>query len=173
MNRLTGGRARGRVLRTAVPRSARPTTARVREALFSLLGQDLRGERFLDAFGGAGLVGLEAWSRGAEVTVVERDRRAVRAIRAAGEELGADWTVMSADVLRLADRLQPFDVVFADPPYAAAPGPVLAALAPLATRLLVLEARRGGVVLAPAGFELNRQRPYGESTLWLFRPVPR
>ncbi|MCE7957512.1 MAG: 16S rRNA (guanine(966)-N(2))-methyltransferase RsmD, partial [Acidobacteria bacterium ACB2] len=70
--RITGGHLRGRVLE-GVPAGVRPTASRVREALFSMVGQDLRGWSVLDAFGGTGLLALEAVSRGAApVVVVER-----------------------------------------------------------------------------------------------------
>ena len=63
MLRVTGGVLRGRVLPAPLPEGVRPTSARTREALFSIVGQDLEGLSFLDAFGGAGLIAIEAWSR--------------------------------------------------------------------------------------------------------------
>ena len=94
--KLTGGQARGRSLRGRLPDGVRPTSARVREAVFSMLGQDLDGLAFLDAFGGSGLMGLEAWSRGAQVVVYERQRATARWIQRQGEALGAQWTVQRA-----------------------------------------------------------------------------
>ena len=168
--RLTGGLARGRILREPVPKGVRPTSARVREALFSLVGQDLAGQRVLDAFGGSGLLGLEAWSRGAEVTVFERDRAALRGIHRRGAELGADWTVRAGDVLRGAAGLDPFDGILADPPYGTGPEEVLARLAPRATRWLVLETDRREEAPTRAGLlHLDRVRTYGGTRLWVYR----
>ena len=135
-----------------------------------MLGQDLSGLTVLDAHGGTGIVGLEAWSRGARVVVVERDRRALAAIRRRGAEPGADWSVRSGDVLRLADTLGTFDGVFVDPPYDDAIEVALGALGRLATRWLVAEVRAGQA--APertAALTLDRERAYGGTTLWLYR----
>ncbi len=168
--RLTGGRARGRVLREPVPRGVRPTSARVREALFSLIGQDLEGQRVLDAFGGSGLLGLEAWSRGAEVTLYEVDRRAVQALRRRGDQVGAEWAVRQGDVLLAARHLSPFDGVLADPPYGTSPERVLSVLGPLAARWLVLEADARSEVPEEAGaLRLDRMREYGGTKLWVYR----
>ena len=166
--RITGGRARGRVLQGRLPPGVRPTSSRVREALFSIVGQDLAGQTVLDAFGGAGRVGREAWSRGARVTVVERDRRALRAIRRHGEALGAEWTVRRGDVLK-AD-LPVFDGVFADPPYGTDPAEVIEVLGPKARRWLVFEAPVGTEVPHSAGeLELDRVREYGDTGLFVYR----
>ena len=121
--RISGGRFRGRSL--AVPASARPTSGRLREALFDIWQGRVAGSRFLDLFAGTGAVGLEALSRGAKLVVfVESDREAVRRLQRACQELAPDsTTVCQADlpaqigrVHRLMDR--PFDLIFADPPYA-------------------------------------------------------
>ncbi|MEZ4240260.1 MAG: RsmD family RNA methyltransferase [Myxococcota bacterium] len=169
--RLTGGAHRGRVLPCAVAPGVRPSAARVREALFSIVGQDLGGERFLDAFGGSGLVALEAWSRGASVVVVERDRRAAAAIRANAAALGADVDLRAGDVLALAADLGAFDVVFADPPYRDPAAPVIAALAPLVRGVLVLEVADATPTPAPPpGMALDRRRAYGDTALAVYRP---
>lgn len=167
--RLTGGRARGRVLGVVPPEGVRPTSARVREAMFSMVGHDLDGLRVLDAFGGAGLLGLEAWSRGAEVTVVERDGRALRAIRANADALGAVLELVRADVLAWAGGCEaPFDLVLADPPYAEAVGPVVAALAPLVAGTLVLEQAASRPTPEVPGLVLDRRKEYGGTALLLF-----
>lgn len=169
--RLTGGVARGRVVRGPLGPGVRPTSARVREALFSLVGQDLAGQTFLDAYGGSGLIGLEAWSRGARVTVVEKDRRASREIAERGSAVGADWVVLHGDITRRASSLGGFDVVFADPPYDTPPAAVLRLLAPLAGRVLVLEVDARTAVPAEAGgLRLDRERTYGRTGLCVYRP---
>jgi len=93
----------------------------VREALFSILGP-LDGERVLDLFAGSGALGLEALSRGAgEATFVERDRSALRALRANLDSLGAEARVIGGDAhafLRDARGAGAvYDLVFLDPPY--------------------------------------------------------
>lgn len=168
--RITGGLARGRVLRGSVSPGVRPTTERVREALFSILGQDLGGQRVLDAFGGTGMVALEAWSRGADVTVIEMDRRALDALRRRGRELGATWTVVAGDAMVRAPSLGSFDGVFVDPPYAVDPGPVLDRLAGLATSWLVVEVDASRDLPDSLGsLRLDRKRTYGATALWIYR----
>jgi 16S rRNA (guanine966-N2)-methyltransferase len=158
--RLTGGVARGQVLREPVAPGVRPTASRVREALFSIVGQDLTGESVLDAFGGAGIIGLEAWSRGAEVTVFERDRKAAQGIVARGNQVGATWTVRQGDVLRDAPGMGMFDGVYADPPYGTEPAVVIGALGRLAKRWFVLEVAEGTEVPQTAGtLGFDRRRP--------------
>src|SRR4051812_49660191 len=92
MTRIIGGTAGGRRLATPSGPTTRPTTDRVREALFSSIEAwcgSLHGLRFLDLYAGSGAVGLEAWSRGAGVvTMVESDRRTARLIEQNAETLG-------------------------------------------------------------------------------------
>lgn len=126
--RIVAGSLGGR--RIAVPpgRSTRPTSDRVREAVFAMLG-DLDGERVLDLFAGSGALGLEALSRGAaSATFVERDPRAAAVIRRNIYDLGladAQAVVVQAPVaaaLRTArERGDAYDLLFADPPYRLAP----------------------------------------------------
>ncbi len=139
--RIVAGSLGGR--RIAVPKGegTRPTSDRVREALFAMLGP-LDGERVLDLFAGSGALAFEALSRGAATAVlVERDRRAADVIRANAATLGLgdeDVSVRqmpAATAVRTArERGEAYDLVFLDPPYrqAAALGTELAvALAPL------------------------------------------
>jgi len=116
--RVTGGEFGGRRLRTGRGRRARPTTDRVREALFSILG-DLSGLRALDLYCGTGALGIEALSRGAAHSVfVDTDIRAAR--RNADElGLGERAELVRADALRFLQRAEPgsFDLVLIDPPY--------------------------------------------------------
>lgn len=168
--RISGGRARGRPLVAEVPVGARPTSSRVREALFSLVGHDLEGRTVLDAFGGSGLLALEAWSRGARVTVVERDPRAVKRIRQNAAGFGAELRILTGDVLRLAPSLGRFDGVLVDPPYALEPGPVLEGLAPLVGDWLVLETDEGTPPAEVGGLRLERRRVYGGTALAVYHP---
>ena len=116
--RVVAGEFRGR--RLAAPRGirTRPTADRVREALFSILG-DVSAARVLDLYAGSGALGIEALSRGAEsVVFVERDPRAVAAIERNLESLGLKQTVLKQDAVRFIARGEgTFDLVFCDPPY--------------------------------------------------------
>ena len=124
--RIVAGRYGGRRLASPPGAATRPTSDRVREALFSILGP-LDGERVLDLFAGSGALGLEALSRGAGAAVfVDRAPRAVAAVRANLDALG-----ISADVRRqearaalraAAARAEAYDLVFLDPPYRHAAG---------------------------------------------------
>ena len=123
--RITGGIARGRPL--AAPRGLgiRPTSDRVREAVFDLLGPGAIEGCALDLFAGTGALGIEAASRGAaRVVLVDRDPRALAACRkniAAVPERSADVRVIRADAfgfLRRGHPDLPADLVFLDPPYA-------------------------------------------------------
>ena len=122
--RIIGGRyKRSRLAVVDVP-GLRPTPDRVRETLFNWLGQDLRGWRCLDLFAGSGALGLEAASRGAaHVDLVERDARAAAALQQACARLQApNVQVHARDALTYAAQAAPasYDLVFVDPPYAAA-----------------------------------------------------
>jgi 16S rRNA (guanine966-N2)-methyltransferase len=122
--RVVAGEFKGRRLHAPRGRRTRPTADRVREALFSILG-DVSGLRVLDLFAGSGALGIEALSRGAEAAVfVDDDRRAVTAIRRNLEAVGVRAEVHRRDVLAfLADAgAGTYDLVFADPPYDSATG---------------------------------------------------
>ena len=168
--RISGGALKGRSLAVPVPASARPTSARVREAMFSIVGHDLTGLVVLDAFSGSGLLALEAASRGAQAIAVERDRRAVRAIRTSVEALGADVQVLAGPLARVVEGLEPVDGALADPPYADDPGVALAPLWPLVRDWILLEAEAGSPPPeAATGWRLERSRRYGGTALHLFR----
>jgi 16S rRNA (guanine966-N2)-methyltransferase len=116
--RVVAGRFKGHRLRAPKGTRTRPTADRVREAVFSMLG-DVSGARVLDLYAGSGALGIEALSRGAgPVVFVERDPRAVAALRRNLDELGLEQPIKRQDVLRFLARLEgTFDLVFADPPY--------------------------------------------------------
>ncbi len=124
--RIIGGRLRGRRLHSPADDTTRPTSDRAREALFDILSHGappVEGCRFLDLFAGSGAVGFEAASRGAEaVVMIENARPAAKLIRRTIEELDlsdiVDCRIM--DATRLPRSLEPFDLVFVDPPYGSA-----------------------------------------------------
>lgn len=124
--RIGSGSLRGRKLHAPRGLETRPTSSRLKKSLFDVLAPTLPDARVLDLYAGAGALALEAISRGAaDAVLVERSRPAVAAIRRNVEELGleARCELLAMDVLRALRRLaadkRVFDVVFADPPYAA------------------------------------------------------
>jgi 16S rRNA (guanine966-N2)-methyltransferase len=119
--RVIAGTLRGRPLLAPKGSATRPTSDRVREALFSILG-DVSGERVLDLYAGSGALAIEALSRGAaEATLVDSGRAAVAAISANLERLGIDAEVVAADALVYCERARKarrlYDLVLLDPPY--------------------------------------------------------
>jgi 16S rRNA (guanine966-N2)-methyltransferase len=116
--RVVAGEFKGRRLHAPRGARTRPTADRVREALFSMLG-DVSGARVLDLYAGSGALGIEALSRGAKSALfVERDRRALVALRRNLEAVGAEAEIRNQDALRfIASREGVFDLVFCDPPY--------------------------------------------------------
>jgi 16S rRNA (guanine966-N2)-methyltransferase len=180
--RIVAGLAKGR--RLAAPAGAtRPTSDRAREAMFSTLAHlvDLDGARVLDLFAGTGAVGLEALSRGAALAVlVEADRAAAEVLRRNADTVGLPGAriVRRPVVAVLAEPPdEPFDVVFADPPYAlddTALADLLAAVAGngwLADGGVVVVERsaRGRGPVWPDGITPLQDRRYGEGVLWYGR----
>lgn len=149
----------------------RPTSERVREALFNSLGSldAVEGATVVDLFAGTGALGIEALSRGAaSATFVDADLHAVRSIkdnlRITG--LGERARVVHLDVFRfLADAPAAVDLAFADPPYAFDEWPRL--LAALPARLVAIEAR-SHVALEP-GWRALRSKRYGDTVITLAR----
>ena len=184
MTRIIGGTAGGRRIRTPTGESTRPTSDRVREALFSSLEAtlgSLTGLRFLDLYAGSGAIGLEARSRGAGVvTCVEQDRRTAALIRDNVRTLGLGGVdVVAASVARTLAHppRAPYDVVFADPPYPMDNAELEQALALLVAHqwvapgsVLVVERSARSVEPAwPEGLVRERSREYGETVLWYVR----
>ncbi len=130
--RIIAGTARGRRIEVPSGLNTRPTSDRIRESIFNILGQFFDGGAVLDLYAGSGALGLEAISRGANRAVlVERDREAARICSQNVEALGFGSRVEvirgeAADTLRrLAATGASFDLLFVDPPYAEGPGPAL------------------------------------------------
>jgi len=173
--RIVGGEARGRPLRAVPGRSTRPTSDRVRQSLFDVLGQRCDDLRVLDLFAGTGALGLEALSRGAKAaTLVDEDKDACAVALRNAESLGyADrCSVLRDDVFRALARLPgTYNLVFSDPPYAArASGRILEALAkgPLLAeggRAVLERDRREPLPEVPAGLRLVEERRYGDTVL--------
>jgi 16S rRNA (guanine966-N2)-methyltransferase len=188
VTRVIAGAARGRRL-AVPPAGTRPTSDRVREAVFSAVESRLGalgGLHVADLYAGSGAVGLEALSRGAgHVLLVERDRRAHEVVRANVTTVGlAGAVVLGADVGTLVQHAPPgtarppYDLVFLDPPYDVPDADVVQVLEGLASHgwlaggslVLVERARRGSALAWPDGYEADKDRTYGEtlvrSALW-------
>jgi len=170
--RIVAGTFRGRQLRSPAWDGLRPTSDRLRETLFNILGPGVRGARVLDGYAGTGALGIEALSRGAAaVTFVERDPRAVKLIEANLAGLGASGAIIRAGFADAAARLegQVFDLIIVDPPYAdTAAAEALAGAAPLAgadTRIVVEHAVRHAPPAEHAGFRLTRTVKAGDSAI--------
>ena len=171
--RVVAGVAGGRRLQAPAGRRLRPTSERVREAVFSSLHSlgAVQGARALDLFAGTGALGIEALSRGAAaVTFVEADPAAVAAIRANLKATGlAGGTVVHADVGRFLDDPVPaVDLAFVDPPYAFAAWPSV--LERLPASLAVLESRRP--VDVGEGWAVVRTARYGDTVVTTVRMAP-
>ena len=120
MIRITGGEDRSRLLETPNTTLTKPTMDRVREGVFSALGDDVRGAKVLDLFAGSGSYGFEALSRGAEsATFVDSSYDAIKVLRRNAEVLKrSNISIKISDVLSfLSGNPGNFDIVFADPPY--------------------------------------------------------
>lgn len=169
--RVVAGALGGRRLVTPPGTATRPTTDRVREAIFNSLGSSgvLEGALVADLFAGSGAVGIEALSRGAERCVfVERDRAALRALNDNLDALDlADRAkVLAADVMSVAGTIDA-DIVFADPPYDFDAWPAL--LARLRGDLVVAES--GTTVVAPSGWSVTRDKKYGRTRVTFLERV--
>jgi len=177
--RVVAGSVRGRRISAPPGTDTRPTTDRVREAMFNALGSlgAVDGAVVADLFAGSGALGIEALSRGAaSAHFVEADRRAVAVIEENLSTLGLDdrGVVLRRPVEAALDELPvPLDLVLADPPYAFDGWAAL--LTDLATRLaedglVVIES--GRAVDLPPGWERVRERTYGGTVVLFARPEP-
>ncbi|WP_328292107.1 16S rRNA (guanine(966)-N(2))-methyltransferase RsmD [Kineococcus sp. NBC_00420] len=184
MTRLIAGTAGGRRLKVPPGETTRPTSDRVREAVFSALdaADVLEGARVLDLYAGSGALGLEAASRGAtRVVLVEAARAAAQTARANVAAVGLPGVTV------VAERVERFlaspgaaleggwDLVFLDPPYAVESsevatvlGTLVPLLAPAAT-VVVERSSRTAEPVWPGDFSDVRQRKYGETSVWTAR----
>jgi 16S rRNA (guanine966-N2)-methyltransferase len=180
--RVIAGIYRGRRLYGPRTQTLRPTSDRVREALFSILGSRVPHSRFLDLYAGTGAVGIEALSRGADhVTAVESDIDAVSLLQRNRDlcRIGSEFTVRPHTVEQFVRRPDhwsgPYDVVFADPPYAETARLSSLLSESLTGSLFAVDAwlivEHGVKTAAPTALgptTLCRQYCYGDTTLSLY-----
>lgn len=182
--RIVAGRFKGRSLSGPSSDAIRPTSDRLRESLFNVLahgwGDPVSGARVLDLFAGTGALALEAISRGAAFAVLvdegTQSRGLIRAnIEALG--LGGITKVFRRDAAKLgpAHPLEPFDLVFADPPYRKGLGEQALASALAGgwlkpDALVIVEEAADVDFIVPDGFELIECRPAGDSQLLFLKP---
>jgi 16S rRNA (guanine966-N2)-methyltransferase len=182
--RIVGGRLRGRALTAPRSQAIRPTADRLREALFNILahayGDPVSGARVLDLFAGTGALGLEAVSRGASFALLVEDSAEGRALLRANVEalgLGGVTRIFRRDATRLgaAHPVEPFTLVFADPPY----GRGLAEKALVSAReggwlaadaLVVVEEAADPGFTAPGGYDECERRRYDDTEFIFLRP---
>ncbi len=176
MVRVTAGRFRGR--RLAGPDGAwmRPTGDRVKQAIYNVLQDMVPGARVVDLFSGTGNLGIEAWSRGAaQVLLVDNAPQALALIRRNVALLGggAEIEVVADDAVRLLRALprRRFDLVLADPPYAAGvEEALLVALPAPAPEWFVLQhGQKWRLAAAPPGYVLWRSKRFGSTAVEFLR----
>jgi 16S rRNA (guanine966-N2)-methyltransferase len=183
--RVIAGSHRGRRLSAPQGRSLRPTSDKVREALFSILGPRVSGSRFLDLYAGTGAVGIEALSRGAlVVTFVESDPKARQVMQKNLTTCGlVEQAELRAEATETFFRERqwqhaPYDIVFADPPYGD-PKAVALVLANWNTGLLAPDAvmvieqdARAELPAATEDARFTRRYRYGDTALFLYGSAP-
>jgi 16S rRNA (guanine966-N2)-methyltransferase len=174
--RITAGSLRGRRLASPIQADVRPTPSKVREALFNILG-DIAGWRVLDLFAGSGLMALEAISRGAAATSVEQRGTNCRAMQAIRDNwrLGERWQIIAGSLPGALAALegQAFDLVYADPPYAAGIAEQIPAWLDahgIRTARLVIEEAAHVTPQWPRGWTPGRSRRYGGTCLHFLAP---
>lgn len=171
--RVIAGRYKGR--RIAAPKgdAARPTTDRVKEAMFGVLQFDIAGKRVLDAFAGSGALGIEALSRGAaHVDFIERDAQALRMLQ---ENLRmiedpSSYCVVRGDTLSVLPSLGKYDLLLLDPPYDAGYYDAVLRLVHESGVLesgaiIAMECRRKFAFSQPMEYNFTKRRDYGDISL--------
>ncbi|MGB7622556.1 MAG: 16S rRNA (guanine(966)-N(2))-methyltransferase RsmD [Terriglobia bacterium] len=180
MLRIIAGEYGGRRIRTLRGMRLRPTSDRLRETLFNIIGTGIVGARFLDAYAGCGAIGIEALSRGAaHVTFIEKHFPAVECLRSnlLTLEIKSRFSIIQGDVGRALLQQGEFDICFLDPPYAETQEyqKILTALGSrinLVHHTLVIaeHSRRLNLAMAYGALERVREKTQGDSQLSFYQP---
>jgi len=171
--RVITGTARGRRLREPAGMDIRPTTDKVKEALFNIIQFDIEGRRVLDLFAGTGQLGIEAMSRGAaNAAFIDRDKTAAKLVRENLDRCNLRGSVHQAEALSFLAGCGQYDLIFVDPPYdAGLYGPVVDAILKFDILpeggIIVCESAREAALPAPR--ELGRRDySYGQVKLTVY-----
>ena len=179
--RVIGGEFKGRQLSVPGGRRIRPTSDRVREAIFDILGPAWTFQRVLDLFAGTGSLGIEALSRGAEEAVfVEQSKGALTVLKGNLKALGLksrSWVlplIAKRGIAVLGERGESFDLIFMDPPYGKdVVGKTLEEITRsgilASTGVIVAEHATRDRILPPPDLTLSQQRRYGDTTVSFFQ----
>jgi 16S rRNA (guanine966-N2)-methyltransferase len=173
---ITGGKLRRRSVDIKNQKGIRPTSAKVREAIFSMIGHNMEGLSFLDSFGGSGIMGMEAWSRGASpVLITEKNRQAVSQIRKQLNTFDASIDVKCIDAI---DGFESdWDVIFLDPPYKIDVHPYLLRALQMSEWLVIVETDASSSptiltvqkVMTARQWTVWKQKHYGASMITIFQ----
>ena len=176
--RVTGGISRGQRLKAPAGSHVRPTSDKVKQALFNILGENVVDAVFLDLFAGAGGIGIEALSRGAgRVVFVDASRESLGVITQNIEQTGfkeRSQTVLSKAESFLQKKTGPYDIVFLDPPYADGMQPLLELIAGAgilkADATVIAEHFKKQLLPERAGnLARYRETQYGDTVLAFYR----
>ena len=181
--RIISGTRKGRRLETLRGRTLRPTSDRVKESLFNILGREVEDKVIIDLFAGTGNLGIEALSRGArKVIFVEKQRQAIRFIKKNLTQLGMETRseILPMDAIRsidiLQERRESFDLILMDPPYEK--GLIQRTLKKLTAQniyrkdsiLIIEHTRREPLPDMMEGWDLVRQRRIGDTLISFLTP---
>lgn len=178
--RVISGSARGKKLAAREGMDTRPTTDRVKEAIFNIIQFQVPGARVLDLFGGSGALAVEALSRGAQsAVVVDESKEAIRIIQ---QNLRETRLAEKAKVLQMDDQSflkgyhgEPFDLVFLDPPYGKdmvnrAMKTLIGCQCVAPCGIIICESEKGDLLLEQVGqFRQKKQYRYGKTVLTVYR----
>lgn len=175
--RVITGKARGRILETLKGDDVRPTTDKVKEAIFSAIQFELEGRHFVDLFSGCGQMGIEALSRGcATATFIDKSKAAVKVIERnlSVTNLKQFAKVYNADSVNfIKNSIDEYDIVFLDPPYNKG---ILQEVMPIVAQRM----KKTGVIICESAlndellqkyykFTLDRERTYGKIKISIYR----
>lgn len=170
--RVIAGTYKGRRLNCPKGDAVRPTTDKVKEAMFGAIQFQIQGANVLDAFAGSGALGIEALSRGAgHVDFIERNKICKKILEENLRSVGAEnCRIYHGNVIKLMPTLSKYDLVFMDPPYDEGLYIPLLETARNAEKLtqdavVVMECRRKFDFILPVGYNLRKRKDYGDISL--------